>query len=298
MLRRVKSDVAIDIPPRYDRVVWTRMTPLQMKYYKALLDGTIKDVISDKRCHRTGSLNQLMILRRCCMHPYLLEWPDDETGQAVVDERLVEVSSKMQVLDRILQRCSERGDKAVVFSQMTSMLDILEDFMQLRSLSYCRLDGSTPAEDRAERIARFADPVADVRVFLISTRAGGLGINLTSANHVIFYDSDFNPQVDKQAHDRCHRIGQLKPVFVYRLITKDSVESEIRKRTAAKSLLEQVVIKTGNFGSRVDQILDLSNLADLLQTAASNDVHDNCANQHVSDEDIFHPEQRQVSMTL
>lgn len=288
--------MAIDIPPRYDHVVWTPMAALQLRYYKALLDGTIKDVVSNKRCHRTGSVNQLMVLRQCCMHPYLLEWPDDESGQAVGDERLVEASVKMQVLDRILQRCKERGDKAVVFSQMTSMLDILEDYMALRDISYCRLDGSTLAEERAERISKFADPLANVRVFLISTRAGGLGINLTSANHVIFYDSDFNPQVDKQAHDRCHRIGQTKPVFVYRLITKNSVESEIRKRTEAKSVLEQVVIQTGNFGSRNQQILDVPALAMLLQGSTDSEdttAHDGGAG--LGDDDIFHPEQRSPS---
>ena len=110
------------------------------------------------------------------------------------------------------------------------MLDIIEDLVTMRKIEFCRLDGSTPLEEREDQINDFSSPGTTKRVFLISTRAGGLGINLVTANHVVLYDSDFNPQIDLQAMDRVHRIGQTKVVYVYRLVSKDTVEERILQR--------------------------------------------------------------------
>jgi SWI/SNF-related matrix-associated actin-dependent regulator of chromatin subfamily A member 5 len=117
-----------------------------------------------------------------------------------------------------------------VFSCFTSMLDIIEDFCMMREYEYCRLDGSTDLEDRESQIKSFTAPGSKQLVFLLSTRAGGLGINLTSANHVVLYDSDYNPMVDLQAMDRAHRIGQTRTVYVYRLVTRDSIEEKLIER--------------------------------------------------------------------
>jgi SNF2 family DNA or RNA helicase len=144
----------------------------------------------------------------------------------------------MIFIDKLLKKCEQHGDQVLIFSGFTTMLDIMEDFVNMRKIDYCRLDGSTELSDREAQINAFSAPNSTKRVFLISTRAGGLGINLTSANHVVLYDSDFNPMIDLQAMDRAHRIGQTKNVYVYRLVCKDSVEEKILQRQAIKLKLD------------------------------------------------------------
>jgi len=140
----------------------------------------------------------------------------------------------------------QEGHKVLIFSQMTKMLDILEDYMALRKYQYCRLDGTTNQVDRETRMKDF-NTNKDIFCFLLSTRAGGLGINLTAADTVVFYDNDWNPQMDLQAQDRCHRIGQTKDVRVFRLATANSIESRILERQEKKMKLERLVIQKGNF---------------------------------------------------
>uniref|UniRef100_A0A0R3PZV7 Helicase C-terminal domain-containing protein n=1 Tax=Angiostrongylus costaricensis TaxID=334426 RepID=A0A0R3PZV7_ANGCS len=133
-----------------------------------------------------------------------------------------------------------QGDKVLIFSQFTSILDILEVYLRIRKYTFRRLDGSTPVMERQEMINEYNnDP--ELFVFLLSTRAGGLGINLTSANHIILHDIDFNPYNDKQAEDRCHRMGQEKSVFVTRLVSKDTVEVDILCLARKKLQLEKAV---------------------------------------------------------
>jgi len=190
--------------------------------------------------------NVVMQLRKAANHPYLIEWPLDKKGFAIADERLVKVSGKMMVLDRLLARLKAGGHKVLIFSQFTTVLDILEDVCALRSYDYCRLDGSVPFAERKEAMERYnTDP--DCFAFLLSTRAGGLGINLIAADTVIIYDSDWNPQADLQAQDRCHRIGQKNTVMVYRLITANTIDQRILDRAEAKRKLEKLVIHRGKF---------------------------------------------------
>lgn len=147
----------------------------------------------------------------------------------------------MQLLARMLPELKRRGHKVLLFSQMTRMLDLLEDWCALQGWKFARLDGSTRQLERQALIAQFsADP--EQFVFLLSTRAGGLGINLTAADTVILYDSDWNPQMDLQAQDRAHRLGQTKPVCVFRLVTAQSVESRILSAAASKLKLERLVV--------------------------------------------------------
>ena len=138
-----------------------------------------------------------------------------------------------------------QNEQIILFSGFTMMLSIIEDYLTWREIPYCRLDGSTELAERESQIEDFTSPNTDKVIFLISTRAGGLGINLVSANHVVLYDSDFNPQVDLQAMDRAHRIGQQKTVYVYRLVTKDTVEEKIVQRQAIKLKVDQVFIQQG-----------------------------------------------------
>ena len=138
----------------------------------------------------------------------------------------------------------------MLFSNFTSFLDILEDYCTMREYKFCRLDGQTELEDRDQSIREFTKPGSDIFIFMLSTRAGGLGINLMTANHVVLYDSDWNPQVDLQAMDRAHRIGQKKIVYVYRLITKSTVEEKILERQAIRLKLDQMVIQSGKVASQ------------------------------------------------
>jgi SWI/SNF-related matrix-associated actin-dependent regulator of chromatin subfamily A member 5 len=192
-------------------------------------------------------MNIVMQLRKATNHPYL--FPDaDETGGFVTDERLINDSGKMVVLDKLLAKL--RGDvagkhKVLIFSQMTRMLDIMEDFLIFRGYEYCRIDGNTGGVDRDMQMAEFNNVSSSKFVFLLSTRAGGLGINLQAANHVVIYDSDWNPQMDLQAQDRAHRIGQTREVRVYRFVTDGTIEERVYQRALKKLYLDALIVQQG-----------------------------------------------------
>jgi SNF2 family DNA or RNA helicase len=204
-----------------------------------------------------------MQLRKASNHPYLFMEPSD---RARANSEMVESCGKMQLFHRLLARLKERGHHVLVFSQMSRMLDIIEDYLVLQKHSYCRIDGSVASEDRASQIADFNVKGSSIFAFLLSTRAGGLGINLWSADTCIIFDSDWNPQADLQAMDRCHRIGQTKPVCVYRLITRNSVEVKILEKAQSKRQLELLVVADGRFMD-VDKKSSSKNLS-------SDDVND------------------------
>ncbi|KAI5464922.1 ISWI chromatin-remodeling complex ATPase ISW2 [Mariannaea sp. PMI_226] len=191
--------------------------------------------------------NPLAQLRLVCNSPHNFYNPWATATDIPVDESIVTSSGKMLLLDRLLGQLFKDDHKVLIFSQFTTQLDILEDYChELRGWNICRIDGSVSQESRREQIRAFnTDP--SYKVFLLSTRAGGQGINLASADTVILFDSDFNPQQDLQAQDRCHRIGQTRPVIVYRLATKDTVEEQLLLSADAKRRLEKLVIKKGGF---------------------------------------------------
>uniref|UniRef100_A0A9J8CSR4 Proliferation-associated SNF2-like protein n=1 Tax=Cyprinus carpio carpio TaxID=630221 RepID=A0A9J8CSR4_CYPCA len=336
LLRRLKSDVTLEVPPKKEIVVYAPLTNKQEAFYMAIVNKTIAKLLGQekddsapvpltssgrpKRRARkvvdyyesnTDSVkdlekylekvqkemdsqassspvvdvsmpvdaqvnlklqNILMLLKRCCNHAYLIEYPlDPTTGEFKIDEQLVETSGKFLILDRMLPELKKRGHKVLIFSQMTSILDILMDYCYLRGYDYSRLDGSMSYTDRDENMKKFSsDP--EVFLFLLSTRAGGLGINLTAADTVIIFDSDWNPQADLQAQDRCHRIGQTKPVMVYRLITANTIDEKILERASAKRKLEKMVIHKNKFkGSKAElkqtkSCVDLNELVELLKS--------------------------------
>jgi SWI/SNF-related matrix-associated actin-dependent regulator of chromatin subfamily A member 5 len=187
-------------------------------------------------------MNLLLQLRKICNHVYLM--PGGMPEPYYVTEDVVGGSGKLLMLDRMLPRLKEKGHRVLLFSQFTSMLDILEDYCELRGHSYVRLDGETNRVKRRLDVRRFNALRSSIFVFLISTRAGGLGLNLASADTVILYDSDWNPQVDLQAMERAHRIGQTKPVRIYRLICRGSVEERIVLRAEKKLFLNAIVAET------------------------------------------------------
>lgn len=205
-----------------------------------------------KKVNNMSLQNTVMQLRKVCSHPFLFDWPiDPVTQQQIVDEQLVEASGKMMVLERLLDALFARGHKVLVFSQFKIGLDIIEDWAtEFKGWPLCRIDGQTDAATRREEMARFqegGDAPDAPRLFLLTTRAGGQGINLTAADTVIFYDQDWNPQMDAQAADRAHRIGQTKPVLVFRLVSKHTIETRIMQRATEKRQLEAMVIAKGKF---------------------------------------------------
>uniref|UniRef100_A0A8P4KI34 Lymphoid-specific helicase n=1 Tax=Dicentrarchus labrax TaxID=13489 RepID=A0A8P4KI34_DICLA len=236
--------------------------------------------------------NILMLLKRCCNHPYLVEYPlDPATQEFKIDEQLVQSSGKFLILDALLPALKKRGHKVLIFSQMTSILDILMDYCYLRGFQYSRLDGSMSYADRDENMTKFSkDP--EVFLFLLSTRAGGLGINLTAADTVIIFDSDWNPQADLQAQDRCHRIGQTKPVVVYRLVTANTIDQKILERASAKRKLEQMVIHKNKFkGGRAElnqskSCIDLDELMELLKARGTEKEVKASRGKVISDKDL------------
>ncbi|KAK0459566.1 SNF2-family ATP dependent chromatin remodeling factor snf21 [Desarmillaria tabescens] len=196
--------------------------------------------------------NTVMQLRKVCSHPFLFEWPlDPKTHQPALDNRVVDTSGKMMVLDRLLDELFRRKHKVLLFSQFTTMLDIIDDWArEMKGWNICRIDGSTAPMDRREQMNLFqnsGDAPGAPHLFLLSTRAGGLGINLTAADTVIFYDQDWNPQMDAQAQDRAHRIGQTKPVLIFRIVTAHTIETKIMQKATEKKKLEALVIAKGKF---------------------------------------------------
>lgn len=195
--------------------------------------------------------NPVMQLRLACNSPHHFSWP--WAPDADPDESLVTESGKMVMLDRLVPYLFKKGHKVILFSQFSKQLDILEDWATiLRGWPVCRIDGAVKAEDRQEQIEAF-NTKKDRQLFLLSTRAGGLGINLTSADTVILFDSDWNPQQDLQAQDRAHRIGQTRPVIIYRLATKGTIEQTLLEKADGKRRLEKLVIQKDKFRSILDR---------------------------------------------
>ncbi|KAH6856250.1 SNF2 family N-terminal domain-containing protein [Chaetomium sp. MPI-CAGE-AT-0009] len=204
--------------------------------------------------------NPLLQLRLVCNSPHNFYNPWASGADLPIDESIVTASGKMLLLDRLLPALFKRGHKVLIFSQFKTQLDIIEDYCtELRKWPVCRIDGGVAQDDRRAEIQQFnTDP--KLRIFLLSTRAGGQGINLASADTVILFDSDWNPQQDLQAQDRAHRIGQTRPVVVYRLATKGTVEEGLLMSADAKRRLEKLVIKKGGFrtmGQKIDMREDL-----------------------------------------
>jgi len=246
LLRRVKADVEKSLLPKKEINLYVGMSDMQIRWYQKLLEKDIDAVngVVGKREGKTRLLNIVMQLRKCCNHPYLFEGAEPGPPYTT-DEHLVFNSGKMVILDKLLKKMKEQGSRVLIFSQMSRVLDILEDYCYFRDYEYCRIDGSTAHEDRIQAIDEYNKPDSDKFVFLLTTRAGGLGINLTSADIVVLYDSDWNPQADLQAMDRAHRIGQKKQVMVFRFVTENAIEEKVIERATQKLRLDQLVIQQG-----------------------------------------------------
>jgi len=244
MLRRLKADVAKGLPPKTETIVMVGMSKMQKQLYKKLLLRDLDAFTGKNSKNRTAVLNIVMQLRKCCGHPYLFEGVEDRTLDPL-GEHLIQNCGKLSMVDKLLKRLKEQNSRVLIFTQMTRVLDILDDFMVMRGYKYCRIDGNTSHEDREYAIDVFNEPNSEKFCFILSTRAGGLGINLQTADICILYDSDWNPQQDLQAQDRCHRLGQKKPVSIYRLVSENTVEEKIVERAQQKLKLDAMVVQQG-----------------------------------------------------
>lgn len=273
LLRRIKADVEKSLLPKKEINVYTKMTPMQRNLYQKILEKDIDAVNgANKKESKTRLLNIVMQLRKCCNHPYLFDGV--EPGPPfTTDEHLVFNAQKMIILDKLLKKFKAEGSRVLIFSQMSRMLDILEDYCYFREYQYCRIDGQTEHVDRINAIDEYNKPGSEKFVFLLTTRAGGLGINLTSADIVILFDSDWNPQADLQAMDRAHRIGQTKQVKVFRFITENAIEEKVLERAAQKLRLDQLVIQQGRNtagldGQQSSKAASKNELLDMIQHGA------------------------------
>ena len=278
LLRRLKRDVLIDMPPKKEIVVYTPMSALQRDYYALALGGNLRNKLLEMGLSGGRDCSQINInmnLRKISQHPFLFGEPNDESGQPICDNRpdlLVSASGKFKVLDKMLIKQKEQGHQVLIFSQMTELLNIMEDYLRWRQWRYCRIDGSVKIQERQAQMDAFnTDP--DIFVFMLSTRAGGLGINLQAADTVILFDSDWNPHQDAQAQDRCHRIGQTKPVLVYRFLTIGSVEIDMMEKQMSKKKLERMAVSGGNFSKPGQQRTAQSFTLDTLRNLLADDVN-------------------------
>ena len=269
LLRRVKSDVEKALKPKKEINIYVGMSEMQVKWYRRILEKDIDAVNGavGKREGKTRLLNVVMQLRKCCNHPYLFDGA--EPGPPYTnDEHLVFNSGKMVILDKLLKKMKSQGSRVLIFSQMSRVLDILEDYCLMREFRYCRIDGSTAHEDRISAIDEYNREGSEKFIFLLTTRAGGLGINLTSADIVVLYDSDWNPQADLQAMDRAHRIGQTKQVYVYRFVTENAIEEKVLERAAQKLRLDQLVIQQGRAQQMASKAATKDELLTMVQHGA------------------------------
>lgn len=252
-LRRTKAEVLKFLPSMAQIILPVSMTTLQKKLYKSILAKNpelIRHIIGASKkslgkTERTSLNNILMQLRKCLCHPFVYSQTIEErtTNPVAAHRNLVEASSKLQLLEIMLPKLQERGHRVLIFSQFLNMLDVVEDFLDGLGLFYQRLDGNINSLQKQKRIDEFNAPESPLFAFLLSTRAGGVGINLATADTVIILDPDFNPHQDIQALSRAHRIGQKKKVLVFQLTTRASAEEKILQIGKKKMALDHVLIE-------------------------------------------------------
>lgn len=245
-LRRTREEVLKTLPPKYELIVPISMTPLQKEVYKQCLSRDIYETLNlatGSKIQR-GLTNIFVNLRKVLNHPYLLDGV--ETSHPTPQETqnaMINACGKLMMFHQMFPKLKAQGHRILIFSTMTRALDILEDYMSFEKIKYVRLDGSCSERSRVRSIDVFNAPNSDIGVFLLSTRAGGVGINLTTADTVIIWDSDFNPYADLQAISRAHRIGQNNMVLILRLMTRLTVEEKVLQIGKKKMALEHVVVE-------------------------------------------------------
>uniref|UniRef100_A0AAX7ULP7 Chromodomain helicase DNA binding protein 6 n=1 Tax=Astatotilapia calliptera TaxID=8154 RepID=A0AAX7ULP7_ASTCA len=271
-----------NLAPKEETIIEVELTNIQKKYYRAILEKNFSFLSKGANQHNMPNLiNTMMELRKCCNHPYLITGAEEKILESFKKshspeapdfqlQAMIQAAGKLVLIDKLLPKLLAGGHKVLVFSQMVRCLDILEDYLIQRRYTYERIDGRVRGNLRQAAIDRFCKPDSDRFVFLLCTRAGGLGINLTAADTCIIFDSDWNPQNDLQAQARCHRIGQSKAVKVYRLITRNSYEREMFDKASLKLGLDKAVLQDINRKGSLNGVQQLSKMEveDLLKKGA------------------------------
>ncbi|CAO3621454.1 unnamed protein product [Mucor hiemalis] len=287
LLRRLKRDVESELPDKVERVIKCKLSSLQSHLYTQMKrNGTLytSEVVKGKSGVK-GLNNTIMQLRKICNHPFVFEEVESLVNPSgMSNDLLYRTSGKFELLDRMLPKLQQTGHRVLIFFQMTQVMSIMEDFLNYKGFSYLRLDGSTKADDRSELLKLFNAPDSPYFVFLLSTRAGGLGLNLQTADTVIIFDSDWNPHQDLQAQDRAHRIGQTKEVRIFRLISTNSVEESILARANYKLDIDGKVIQAGKFDNRSTEEDREAFLRSLLEDKADEDDEEN--DEDIDDEEL------------
>lgn len=262
LLQRLKVDVASDLPKKSEQVLFCKLTKPQREAYERFLSSD--DMTSIMKGSRQ-SLYGIDILRKICNHPDLLD--PGLKGKPGYKWGNPNKSGKMQVVKALLEMWKRFGHKTLLFSQGVQMLNIIEDFVKsLDGFNYLRMDGGTNIKDRQNLVDRFNnDP--DLHVFLLTTKVGGLGVNLTGANRVIIFDPDWNPSTDVQARERAWRLGQKKEVTIYRLMTAGTIEEKIYHRQIFKQFLTNKILKD----PKQRQSFQMKDLYDLFTLGSTED---------------------------
>lgn len=280
LLRRLKKEVEKDLPDKVEKVIKCKLSGLQYVLYQQMLKHNAlfvgAGVHGATKSGIKGLNNKIMQLRKICNHPYVFEEVENVINPVrESSDMLWRTSGKFELLDRVLPKFKKSGHRVLMFFQMTQVMDIMEDYLRLRDLKYLRLDGSTKADDRTGMLKVFNDPESEYFCFLLSTRAGGLGLNLQTADTVIIFDTDWNPHQDLQAQDRAHRIGQKNEVRILRLITTDTVEEVILERALQKLDIDGKVIQAGKFDNKSTSEEQEAFLKKLLESEGSRNDEEN-----------------------
>lgn len=301
MLRRLKDDVEKSLAPKEETIIEVELTNIQKKYYRGILEQNFAFLKKGTTSANIPNLmNTMMELRKCCIHPYLLNGAEEQIQYDYRHQHgedpesyyknIIHSSGKMVLIDKLLPKLKANGHRVLIFSQMVKCLDILEDYLIYRKYPFERIDGRIRGNLRQEAIDRYSKPGSDRFVFLLCTKAGGLGINLTAADTVIIYDSDWNPQNDLQAQARCHRIGQRKMVKIYRLLCRNTYEREMFDKASLKLGLDKAVLQSMNTHASKDGVnkqLSKKEIEDLLKKGAYGAVmDDDNAGDKFCEEDI------------
>ena len=296
LLRRLKREVESQLPEKTEFIIKCDMSALQKHMYRHMQKRGVLLTdcgASGDSKSKTGTrllVNTIMQLRKICNHPFMFPTMEESIARnfgfpngVISGVQLMRASGKFELLDRILPKLKASRHKVLIFCQMTNLMNILEDFLKDRHFSFLRLDGSTKSENRELLLKQFCSANSEHDIFLLSTRAGGLGLNLQVADTVVIYDSDWNPHQDMQAQDRAHRIGQKNEVRVLRLMTVNSVEEKILAAARFKLNMDEKVIQAGMF----NQSSTSHERRSFLENILSNDKDDELEEDDLPDDDLL-----------
>ncbi|XP_060927167.1 LOW QUALITY PROTEIN: probable global transcription activator SNF2L2 [Limanda limanda] len=285
LLRRLKKEVESQLPEKVEYVIKCDMSAIQKVLYRHMQKGILLTDGSEKDKKGKGGaktlMNTIMQLKKICNHPYMFPHIEESFAEhmgypngIISGPDLYRASGKFELLDRILPKLHATNHRVLLFCQMTTLMTIMEDYLSFRNFQYLRLDGATKADDRALLLKKFNEEGSQYFIFLLSTRAGGLGLNLQAADTVIIFDSDWNPHQDLQAQDRAHRIGQQNEVRVLRLCTVNSVEEQILAAAKYKLNVDQKVIQAGMFDQKSSSHERRAFLQTILEREEQNEEED------------------------